>query len=214
MIGRVNSLWDRHAETAAHLLRLTSPWVLLIPAAGALALYILNFYPSVAAHLDKETAEIVAPIILAVGVFLAGWLAATRRHVYDKWLLLFAISLFLRELHFQGTNTGFYIALVVLILWASHARDRLEPFISDRSSVNTMMAMLWTYFITKLLDRGYLDGLLPTGTTRDLFEENLENLGHMIFVLLVVLSFRKVGTSHGEVMQTSRDEAVRTKSAR
>lgn len=190
MVDALRTLWDWHLETARRLVSLTPAWVLLIPAAGAVALYILNLYPSIAPHLDKDGAEKVAIAILAVGILLACWLVWTRGHLYDKWLLVFAISLFLRELHFLGTNTGFYIALVVLLVWASHARDRLEPFFSDRRIVAAMMAMLWTYFITKLLDRGYLDVALPAGTTRDLFEENLENLGHTIFIVLVVLSFR------------------------
>lgn len=42
------------------------------------------------------------------------------------------------------------------------------------------------------MERGYLDRILPAGTTRDLFEENLEILGHLIFALLVVLSFRVI----------------------
>lgn len=190
MVGGLRAFCAWHMETAGRLLRLTPPWILLIPVVGAVVLYGLNLDPTLASRLDKETAEIVAPVILAGGILLAGWLTLTRGHVYYKWQLVFAISLFLRELHFQGTNTGFYIALVVLLVWASHARDRLEPFISDRRIVTATMAMLWTYFITKLLDRGYLDGGLPAGTTRDLFEENLEILGHTIFIVLVVLSFR------------------------
>lgn len=192
MSERLKGLLAWHTQTVLQLLRLTPLWVLLVPAVGALALYIINFDPAIAAYLDKDTAELVSPMILAVAAGMAGWLAVSRRHLYDKWQLLFALSLFMRELHFQGTNTGFYIALVVLLVWASHARERLEPFFSDRRIVTPMMAMIWTYFITKLLDRGYLDGLLPAGTTRDLFEENLEILGHLIFVLLVALSFRVV----------------------
>ena len=180
-----------HMETARRLLSLTPPWVLLVPAVGALVFYGLDRFPAVSPYLDKDSAEIFSPIVLGVGVVLAGWLAATRRHLYDKWQLLFALSLFMRELHFQGTNTGFYIALVVLLGWASHARDRLEPFISDRRIVATMMAMLWTYAVTKVLDRGYIDDMLPAGRlSRDLFEENLELLGHVMFVTLVVVSYR------------------------
>lgn len=170
---------------------MTPLWVLLIPFAGAAVLYGLDRYPAVSPHLKKDAAEIYSPMVLFVGVVLAGWLATTRRHTYDKWLFLFAVSLFLRELHFQGTNTGFYIALVVLLVWASHARDRLEPFFSDRRIVVPMMAILWTYAITKVLDRGYADGVIPGGRmSRDLLEENLELLGHAMFVMLVVISYR------------------------
>lgn len=189
----LRSLIAWHAGTAARLLRLTPIWVVLVPAVGALALYRLDKSSAISPYLTKDWAEIFSPIVLAVGVVLAGWLVAARKHAYDKWQLMFALALFMRELHFQGTNTGFYIALVVLLVWASHARDRLEPFISDRSIVATTMAMLWTYAVTKVLDRGYIDELLPQGRlSRDLYEENLELLGHLLFVALVVISFRVV----------------------
>lgn len=180
-----------HLETAKRLLGATPFWVWLVPALGAVVFYALDQVPAVSPYLEKDSAEIFSPIVLGVGVLLGGWLAVTRRHVYDMWQLAFGLSLFMRELHFQGTNTGFYIALVVLLAWASHARDRLEPFISDRRIVAAMMAMLWTYAITKVLDRGYIDDWLPGGRpSRDLFEENLELMGHVIFVTLVIVSYR------------------------
>lgn len=188
MTERLTAAAAWHATTGTRILRLTPPWVLLVPAAGALAIYFLNAVPGLAPYLDKESAEIVSPIILVVGVVIGVWLAATRPHPYYKWLALFALCLFLRELHFRGTNTGFYIALVLLIGWASHARDRLEPFISNRTVVTLLMSVLWTYFISKTFDRHLWDGLMTGSLTRDLFEENLEILGHVLFVGLVVVS--------------------------
>lgn len=188
-----------HLETASRLLRMTPFWVWLVPAVGAVVFYALDQIPAISPYLEKDVAEIFSPIVLGVGVVLAGWLAGTRRHAYDIWQLVFALSLFMRELHFQGTNTGFYIALVVLLVWASHARDRLEPFISDRRIVVAMMAMLWTYAITKVLDRGYIDDWLPAGRqSRDLFEENLELIGHVIFVTLVIVSYRVLKSAAAE----------------
>jgi hypothetical protein len=48
--------------------------------------------------------------------------------------------------------------------------------------------VLWTYFISKTFDRHMWDGEMTGGLTRDLFEENLEILGHVLFVALVVVS--------------------------
>lgn len=188
MLGRAGGQIAWHTETAARILRTTPPWVLLVPALGAVVIYLLNILPAVAPYLSKETAEITSPIILAVPLVIAAGLAATRPHVYYKWLALFALALFLRELHFQGTNTGFYIAIVLLIGWASFARDRLEPFISNKVVVTILMSMLWTYAVSKTFDRRIWDSLLPAGITNDLFEENLEIMGHIMFFLLVVAS--------------------------
>lgn len=177
-----------HWTTAIRLLRMTPPWVFLVPLAGALVIASLNTLPSVAPFLTKESAEIISPVILAFGVVIGAWLAATRSEPYYKWLAIFALCLFLRELHFRGTNTGFYIALVALIWWASHARDRLEPFISSKSVVTLLMSVLWTYAVSKTFDRHLWDSLMRGGLSRDLFEENLEILGHVTFVLLVIVS--------------------------
>lgn len=177
-----------HWTTAMRLLRITPPWVLLVPAAGALVIALLSTRPTIAPYLTKDSAEIISPIILAIGVAIGAWLAATRAEPYYKWLAVFALCLFLRELHFRGTNTGFYIAIVALIWWASHARDRLEPFISNRTVVTLLMAVLWTYFISKTFDRHLWDQAMTGTLTRDLFEENLEILGHLLFVLLVMVS--------------------------
>lgn len=182
---REHAAW--HATTVNRLLRATSPWVLFVPIVGAITIYLLNTNPDIAPYLTKEQAEIISPLILAVGLAVAALLAAWSNPYY-KWLALFAFALLLRELHFGGTNAGFYVALVLLIGWASYARDRFEPFISDKRIVSLFMAVLWTYAVSKTFDRRMWDHVLPAGTTRDLFEENLEVLGHVLFVVLVVVS--------------------------
>lgn len=188
MAQRIQTHLRWHLETAARLLRATPLWVPLIPVAGFLAVYELDRIPVVSPFLTKPWAETFSPLVLAVGVVLAGWLVVRRGLTYDKWLLAFALALFLRELHFAGTNTAFYVALVVLLVWASYAREQLEPFIYDRRIVAIMMAMFCTYAVTKVLDRGYVNEFLPAGASRHLFEENLELLGHLVFVTLVLVS--------------------------
>lgn len=181
-----NASW--HWHTGIQLLRLTPIWVVAVPAAGALVIALLNTSPEIAPYLTKESAEIISPLILAVGVVIAAWLAATHSEIYFKWLTLFAVCLFLRELHFRGTNTGFYIAIALLLGWASYARDRLEPFFSNRTIVTLLMAVLWTYLISKTFDRHMWDRAMFGNLSRDLFEENLEILGHLLFVTLTMAS--------------------------
>lgn len=50
------------------------------------------------------------------------------------------------------------------------------------------MAGLWTYLVSKTFDRRYWDHMLPAGASRDLFEENLEVLGHVLFLIRVAVS--------------------------
>lgn len=179
-----------HTATARHIARHAAPWVLLVPLVGAVVIAALGSAPALAPYLAKDSAELVSPLILAAALLLAAAVYLTRpSHPYFAWQSLFALALFLRELHFTGTNTGFYVALVVLLVWASHARERLEPFFSDRRIVSLLVALIWTYAVSKTFDRRYWDTLLEAhGFTRDLFEENLEVIGHLTFLALVVLS--------------------------
>jgi hypothetical protein len=188
MWGWLRATLSWHWSTAAQLLRLTPIWVIAIPAVGALVIALLNTSPDIAPYLTKDSAEIISPVILAVGIAIAAWLAATHSEVYFKWLTVFAVCLFLRELHFRGTNTGFYIAIVLLLGWASYARDRLEPFFSNKTIVTLLMAVLWTYLISKTFDRHMWDRAMVGNLSPDLFEENLEILAHLLFVTLTMAS--------------------------
>jgi hypothetical protein len=194
MRERLRTEVEWHWATARHLLRLTPPWVLIVPALASLVIYALSRDAAVAPLLTKEAAEIVSPIVLAVPLALATWLAATRPHVYYKWLALFALALFLRELHFQGTNTGFYIAIVLLLGWVSFARERLEPFVSNRRIVTMLATIIWIYLVSKTFDRHMWEHVLPAGTTSNLFEENLELAGHLLVLVLAVVSVLIDGT--------------------
>ncbi|MDQ8697837.1 hypothetical protein [Hyphomicrobium sp. LHD-15] len=188
MLDRLTTQIAWHWTTATHVLRLTPVWVWIVPVVGAFVVNLLNTNAVIAPYLTKDVAEFISPIILAMALALAACLAAMKSHVFYKWQALFALALFLRELHFAGTNTGFYIAMVLLIGWASYARDFLEPFFSDRKIVTLLTAIIWTYLVSKTFDRHMWDHVLPAGTTSNLFEENLEILGHTLFLALVVVS--------------------------
>lgn len=195
MLKRLSHEAGWHWTTATRVMQRTPPWVVAIPAVAALVIYLLNTSATMAPFLTKDAAEIASPIILAVPLLIAAWLAATRPHVYYKWQALFALALFLRELHFVGTNTGFYIAIVLLLGWASFARERLEPFFSNRKIVTLLTAIIWVYLVSKTFDRHMWDHILPAGTTSDLFEENLEIVGHALFLVLTVVSIFVGGTA-------------------
>lgn len=188
MLERLKAGLAWHWATGLQVLRLTPLWVWITPAVAAGIIYLLNRNAAIAPFLTKEAAEISSPVVLAVALALAVWRAITSPHVYYKWLALFALALLLRELHFQGTNTGFYIAVPLLLGWASLARERLEPFISSRKVVGLLVTILWIYLVSKSFDRHAWNAVLPAGTTSNLFEENLELAGHLLFLALVVVS--------------------------
>ena len=176
-----------HWETARRALRLTPVWVLFVPALCVVALIFLHRTP-VAQYLTKDWDELVSPPVLFAGFLISLWSVWRKPHTYYNWLALLAFATFLRELHFYGTNLGYYIAFVVLMLWASKNRERLEPYISNRRIVTLLMTVIWVYLVSKTFDKHWWDFLIAGTDGRDLFEENLELVGHILFVVLTAVS--------------------------
>ena len=54
--------------------------------------------------------------------------------------------------------------------------------------MTVLTTIIWVYLVSKTLDRHMWDRILPAGTTNDLFEENLEIVGHVLFLVLTVVS--------------------------
>ena len=186
-INTIKSSFNWHTETARQLYAVMPFWILLLPIAFMAILLGLDQTP-LSMWMNKESAEIAAPSILAIALALALWQIKSNSHVYFKWQAFFAVILFFRELHFYGTNNGFYIGFILMIWWASKHRERLLPYFNNRMIVSLILLIIWTYLISKTFDRHYWDELLPAGIESDLFEENLELIGHMLFTGLVVIS--------------------------
>lgn len=178
-----------HLASLGQVFANMSIWILFTPLLAMLILAGLD-QTALSPYLDKDTAEIFAPVILSISLVFALWQITKDSHVYFKWLSFFALILFLRELHFYGTNNGFYIGFVLMMWWASRYRERLMPYFDDKTIVNFVVLIVWTYLISKTFDRHYWDDVLPAGIDSDLFEENLELLGHLLFFSLVVFSSR------------------------
>lgn len=176
-----------HLESINQVLINTPIWIYFAPLLFMLILVGLD-QTALSAYLDKDTAETTAPIILCASLVFTLWQVKKNAHVYFKWLAFFAFILFVRELHFYGTNNGFYIGFLLMIWWASRYRERLMPFFQNKMIVSFVVLIVWTYLISKSFDRHYWDNILPAGIESDLFEENLELVGHLLFFNLVIFS--------------------------
>ena len=176
-----------HTDTARQLYAVLPLWVLLTPLLFMLLLYGLDQTP-LSEWMKKDSAEIAAPAILGITLLISLWQMKSNSHVYFKWQSFFGLILFFRELHFYGTNNGFYIGFILMIWWASKHRERLLPYFNNRIIVSIIVLIIWTYLISKSFDRHYWDNLLPANVESDLFEENLELIGHLLFTSLVIIS--------------------------
>lgn len=178
---------DWHTDTARQLYKAMPIWILFLPLLFMLLLYGLD-QTALSQWMTKDSAEIAAPGILGIALLAALWQMKSHAHAYFKWQAFFALILFFRELHFYGTNNGFYIGFVLMMWWASKHRERLLPYFNNRTIVSFIVLIIWTYLISKSFDRHYWDNLIPAGVESDLFEENLELIGHLLFTSLVVIS--------------------------
>jgi hypothetical protein len=70
-------LW--HWSTTVRLIRLTPPWILLIPFVAMACLYQLDKLPQVAPFIAKGPAEVYGPIVSFVNLAAAGHLARRPR---------------------------------------------------------------------------------------------------------------------------------------
>jgi hypothetical protein len=80
---------------------------------------------------------------------------------------------------------------VLMMWWASANRERLNPYFSSRYIVSLVVLLIWVYLISKSFDRHMWDNLLPKNLASDLFEENLEISGHLLFLLLTATCTRR-----------------------
>lgn len=146
---------------------------------------------------DKPIQEIAAPVVIGMA---AGLVIAVYRWESNKFTLLlgcFVWSLFSRELHFWGTNNGFYIALLVLIVWGWLSRNQIGDFLESTTIRYLLSGVFLIYFTSKVVDRGYLEFLPEFKFWRHNVEETLETCGHMLVFSLVVLTYRIATLQHG-----------------
>jgi len=186
----------RHHIESAKLAVLGTPyWVWPMPLLLCAAILLILQTP-IGWFTEKPVQEIVAPVVLGITAVLALFVYYRVREFFTLLLACFALALFLRELHFLGTNNGFYVAVILLAWLASSRRDAIHQFLRRRSIGALLSCSLWTYFVTKLIDRHYLSFLPEYVDWHDSVEESLETLGHLMVFALVVVALR-VGNIQG-----------------
>ena len=162
--------------------------VWIVPVALVLGILLIYATP-LAWATSKPVQEIVAPTVIALATAVVTQFHSVARSKLSIILCCFVWALFLRELHLPLTNTGFYIAIVLIAGWGVVERESLSPWLRDERVSFLLPAAIWTYFISKVFDRHYLDFLPAYYTWNDHVEETLETCGHLIVFALVIVTF-------------------------
>ena len=150
----------------------------------------------------KPVQEIAAPVVIGLAAGLSIAVHYRLRQLFSLMLACFSVALFFRELHFPGTTFGIYSSVLVLGVWATVKWERIRDFAANREIAGLLACAIWTYFLTKLLDRHYLSFLPGYYGWHNNVEETLETFGHLMVFAAVVATLQL-----GTVWQTRRATA-------
>jgi len=163
--------------------RLWRWWPVLVPPLAVPAVYAAHAlgWDHLIAKAPQEIAALVLMPVAAI-VFAVRW-AAGRRPLH---LVLAALSIaFLcREIHFPGTEKGVYVAVGLIGVWAFLWRRRLLGSLLGRPAGRWLIVVMWSYFLALLVQRRAFRFLPDEQALHVQFEELLENVSHLLLVVL------------------------------
>ncbi|MBM82359.1 MAG: hypothetical protein CMJ78_17475 [Planctomycetaceae bacterium] len=135
---------------------------------------------------EEEFQEFIGPAIVAFGLWLSMMSTALRKRLIDVWFVGLFASLLCRELHFVGTSTGIYIALIVLFVSGSILRERLPEFYQRSLPISLLVGGFSTYAIAVTIDAAWWRFLPEFRMWRVQVEETLESTGHLLILAAVI----------------------------
>lgn len=204
LADRIRSALAFHGRNGWAVLRHCSPWILLVPAA-VICLIVVDSRRGLLWFEQKTTQEIIAPSILAIAILVSSLYWARAADFCSHWLLLLSAALFCRELHFWGTNNGIYLAIILLLWYASRHTERMRSFLQSRCCVSLFAGAVFTYGLSKTFDRGYWMKIAGWPDWQDTMEESLESTAHLMILALAITAYLGWGQRRrsGSVQATS-----------
>ena len=159
-------------------------WSLLLPLAMTSVLWIL-----VAAggykygRKELEAAAIIVTCLFVLAVTLRYLLT---RHTFFLWSTGLMFLIMCREIHFEGTDPGIYIGMLLLFGIALLKYDTLKDYLDNPLVINLLLIGFFTYFLSVTIDQRWWKGIPEEKLVHVPLEETLEVLGHCIIGSAVV----------------------------
>ena len=113
------------------------------------------------------------------------------RHVFFLWSTGLMGLVLAREIHFDWTDAGIYIGLIVMLGVASLKYDALKDYLDTPWVINLVAIGLFTYVLSQTIDQRWWKGLPEEDFVHVPLEETMEVLGHC-FIGAALLGARKL----------------------
>lgn len=149
---------------------------LLVPLAFMLTLWGLIWAGIVS--IGSEDMEGVAIVLTSLFMITVVVRFAISRHRFFLWGAGLMGVILCREIHFQGTDFGIYLGLVLLLGIALLKYDALKDYLANPFVINLFAIGLFTYFLSQSIDQRWWKGLPGEEFVFVPLEETMEVLGH------------------------------------
>ena len=132
-------------------------------------------------------------LILTGGAFALSVIRCvlTKGSIFSLWISFFTMIIWFREIHWDWTSSGVYVGFLIWMAFAFFKYERLEPALSDRETITLLALILFTYFVAVTFDQQWWTDGDYFNKCGKLAGEVVEDLGHSLIVLLVLIGSRK-----------------------
>ena len=132
-------------------------------------------------------------LILIGGAFALSVIRSvlTKGSIFSLWISAFALIIWFREIHWDWTSSGVYVGLLIWMAFAFFKYDRLEPALSDRKTITLLALIIFSYFVAVTFDQQWWTDGKYYDKCGKLAGEVIENLGHTLVGLLVLIGSKK-----------------------
>ena len=120
-------------------------WYLLIPLAVTTVLWILIF--TAGFPFGRKELEPAAIVVSCLFMLAAALNYLITRHNFFLWGTGMMGLILCREIHFQGTDPGIYLGMLMLFGIALLKYDRLKDYLGNAIVINLLLIGFFTYFL-------------------------------------------------------------------
>ena len=134
----------------------------------------------------RKELEATAIVVTCFFVLAAVLRYLITRHNFFLWGTGLMFLIMCREIHFEGTDPGIYIGMLLLFGIALLKYDTLKDYLDNPVVINLLLIGFFTYFLSVTIDQRWWKGIPEEKLVHVPLEETLEVLGHCIIGFAVV----------------------------